>query len=67
MQPQPSRRTPASLTRLRSRRTAPRRRTPSARRTAPVRGIRPGHRIRPRRAVCLAAVAALILAVGTSA
>ncbi|MFE5037629.1 M6 family metalloprotease domain-containing protein [Streptomyces sp. NPDC056683] len=80
MQPQPSRRIPArrripalagllSLTDLLHRRTSPRRRGPSSRRSAPARGrgTPPGRRIRPRRAVCLAAVAALILAVGTSA
>ncbi|MFD8818085.1 M6 family metalloprotease domain-containing protein [Streptomyces sp. NPDC059627] len=66
-------------TRLTNRRTSPRRRTPSIRRSAPTpraapalrsapaRGTGPGRRIRSRRAVCLAAVAALILAVGTSA
>ncbi|MFD8724322.1 M6 family metalloprotease domain-containing protein [Streptomyces sp. NPDC059629] len=59
MQPQPSRRTPAS--RRTPRRTLGRR-TPATRRIRPDRG-----RIRPRRALCLAAVAALLLAVGTSA
>ncbi|MEU2423987.1 M6 family metalloprotease domain-containing protein [Streptomyces sp. NPDC007851] len=61
MQPHPGRRTPVS------RRTPARRRGSAHRRVPSGRRISAGSRIRPRRAVCLAAVTALILVAGTSA